>query len=121
MLATSRADFLRLVLAGTGAWAVAYLSYYAQTLMMSALMEKFDQGEAAVGLLSSLENGAFFSVMMLAAGPVARISRAKAAMLGALMLVVAVTRVSVARSWRFARRQRSRIAGSTSSRHGSTP
>ena len=65
----ARAQFFRLVVAGTGAWMVAYLSYYAQTLMMSALMAKFDQREAAVGLLSSLENGAFFAVMMLAAGP----------------------------------------------------
>ncbi len=91
--------FFRLVLAASTAWVVAYLSYYAQTLMMRSLMDTFDRGEAAVGLLSSFENGAFFVTMMLAAGPVARISRAKLAILGGLLLVLANIASAYAPDW----------------------
>jgi predicted MFS family arabinose efflux permease len=96
-IATS--PFTRLVLAATSAWFVAYLSYYAQAQMMGKLMEKFAQGEAAVGMLSSFENGAFFITMMLAAGPVARISRAKTAIFGGLVLVAANVASAYATDW----------------------
>lgn len=87
--AVSRGQFIRLVIAGTGAWLVAYLSYYAQAQMLPELMDKFARGEAAVGSLSSLENAAFFITMMAAAGPVARLSRAGTAVVGGLVLVLA--------------------------------
>ena len=97
--AVASGSFIRLVVGASSAWVVAYLSYYAQTLMMGSLMETFEQGEAAVGLLSSLENGAFFITMMVAAGPVARLSRARMAIFGGFLLVAANVLSAYAPEW----------------------
>ena len=95
----SKSRFIRVLLAATSAWMVAYLSYYAQAQLMGELMEKFGHGEAAVGGLSSLENAAFFITMMLAAGPVARLSRARMAILGGIVVVLANIASAYVSSW----------------------
>jgi predicted MFS family arabinose efflux permease len=96
---TSSAHFIRLVVAASSAWVVAYLAYYAQAQMFAELMEKFDRGEAAVGGLSSVENTAFFITMLAAAGPVARLSRAGTAIAGGLILVLANVASAYAVDW----------------------
>ena len=95
----STGRFIRVLLAATSAWMVAYLSYYAQAQLMGELMEKFGRGEASVGGLSSAENAAFFITMMLAAGPVARLSRAKMAIFGGIVVVLANVASAYAGSW----------------------
>ena len=97
--AATTGRFIRLTVAASSAWVVAYLAYYAQAQMFAELMEKFAQGEAAVGGLSSIENAAFFITMMLAAGPVARLSRAGTAIVGGVILVLANVASAYVISW----------------------
>lgn len=78
---------------------VAYLSYYAQSFLRIELMELYDKGDAAAGGLNSIENTAFFVTMMMSAAPMARLSRAKAAIFGGVVLVLANIASAYAPSW----------------------
>jgi MFS family permease len=89
----------RLVVAVTAAWTVSLFGYYAQSQLLGHLMTEFDKGESAIGWLFSLENAALALTILAAAGPMARFSRARAAVLGATIVVLASVASAFSTSW----------------------
>ena len=89
----------RLIAAVAATWTVSLFGYFAQAQMLSHLMTEYGQGEAAVGWLFSLENAALALTTMAAAGPLARVSRVRAAMAGAAVVLVANVASAFAGSW----------------------
>ena len=83
-----RGDTLKLSLAAGMCWALAMLGLYAQPQLLESIMADRGALEGAVGLMFSFENGAFFITLLLASGPIARMSRARTALCGILLLVV---------------------------------
>jgi predicted MFS family arabinose efflux permease len=79
----------RLIAAVTGTWTVSLLAYYAQAQLLGPIMRQFEQGEQAVGWLFSLETTALALTSLAAAGPLARWSRSRAALLGGTVVVAA--------------------------------
>lgn len=77
------------LVAATAAWTLGLFSYWAQTMLLLPIMEDRGLGEEAVGWLFSLENLAYGLAILLAAGPLARLSRCRVAVLGALLVCVA--------------------------------
>jgi predicted MFS family arabinose efflux permease len=90
---------LRLIAAVTAAWMVSLFGYYAQPQLLGHIMTEFGQGEAAVGWLFSLENAALALTTLAAAGPMARFSRTRAALLGAAVVALASVASALATSW----------------------
>jgi predicted MFS family arabinose efflux permease len=80
---------LLVIAAVTATWTVSLMSYYAQSQLLGPIMEEFGRGEEAVGWLFSLENAALALSTLAAAGPIARISRVKTALVGGLLVVLA--------------------------------
>ncbi len=80
---------IRLVLAVTASWTLSQLSYYAQQQLLSPIMSQFGRGEADVGWMYGAEVGAYAITALLAAVPLARVSRAGLAMFGGVVLVAA--------------------------------
>jgi hypothetical protein len=70
----------RLIAAVTATWTVSLFGYYAQAQMLGHIMAEYGQGEAAVGWLFSVENAALALTTLAAAGPLARLSRTRAAL-----------------------------------------
>ncbi|MBW2419786.1 MAG: MFS transporter [Deltaproteobacteria bacterium] len=91
----------RLIAAVTAAWMVSLFGYYAQSQLLGHVMSEFGKGEAAVGWLFSVENAALALSILAAAGPLARFSRARAAALGATVVLLASVASAFAPSWEF--------------------
>jgi predicted MFS family arabinose efflux permease len=85
---TPRGGILRVSAAGSVCWAISLFGLYGQLQLLGPIMERFGALEGAVGQLYSLENGAFFTTILLASGPLARVSRVRTALLGVLLYVV---------------------------------
>jgi len=83
-----RGETLKLSLAAGMCWALAMLGLYAQPQLLASIMADHGALESAVGQLFSFENGSFFITLLLASGPIARMSRARTALAGILVLVV---------------------------------
>jgi predicted MFS family arabinose efflux permease len=91
----------RLIAAVTAAWTVSLFGYYAQSQLLGHLMDEFGKGEAAVGWLFSVENAALALGTLASAGPLARFSRARAAVFGAAVVVVSSLASAYATHWEF--------------------
>jgi predicted MFS family arabinose efflux permease len=89
----------RLVTAVAATWTVSLFGYYAQSQMLGHIMTEYGQGEAAVGWLFSVENAALALTTLAVAGPMARFSRVRAALLGAAIVIVANVASAFAGSW----------------------
>jgi predicted MFS family arabinose efflux permease len=61
---------------------------YAQPQLLESIMADHGELESAVGAMFSFENAAFFITLLLISGPIARISRARTAVAGILVLIV---------------------------------
>ena len=85
---SSRGETIKLSLAAGMFWALAMLGLYAQPQLLESIMADHGVHEGAVGQMFSLENGSFFITLLLASGPIARMSRARTALAGILVLVV---------------------------------
>ncbi len=85
---SSRGETIKLSLAAGMFWALAMLGLYAQPQLLESIMANHGVHEGAVGQMFSLENGSFFITLLLASGPIARMSRARTALAGILVLVV---------------------------------
>jgi len=83
-----RGETLKLSLSAGMFWALAMLGLYAQPQLLEPIMADHGAHEGAVGQVFSFENGSFFITLLLASGPIARISRARTALCGILVLVV---------------------------------
>jgi len=79
---------------------------YGQLQLLGPIMERFGALEGDVGTLYSLENSAFFTTILLASGPLARVSRVRTALLGRLDRRTCghgarpFTRIRTCRTWR---------------------
>ena len=73
----------------TAAWALSLLSLYAQPQLLGPIMRDYGLGEEAVGWLFSVENAALALTIVAAAGPLARLSRMRVAIAGALLACAA--------------------------------
>ncbi len=80
---------LPLLAAVTATWTVGQLSYYAQPQLLSPIMSRFARGEEQVGWTYGAELFAYALTALVAAGPLARLSRVGVAMLGGAILVAA--------------------------------
>jgi predicted MFS family arabinose efflux permease len=89
----------RLIAAVTAAWTVSLFGFYAQSQLLGHIMTEFGKGEAAVGWLFSVENAALALTTLAAAGPMARFSRARAAIFGAAVVALASAASAFATSW----------------------
>jgi len=96
-----QANDVRLIAGVTAAWTISLFGYYAQSQMLGHIMTDFGQGEAAVGWLFSIENAALALSTLAAAGPLARFSRARAAIFGAIVVVLSSVASAYATSWEF--------------------
>jgi len=67
-------------------WALALLGMYAQPQLVESIMADRGALEGAVGQTFAFENGAFFITLLLASGPIAKMSRARTALVGILVL-----------------------------------
>jgi predicted MFS family arabinose efflux permease len=82
-----RGEIIKLSLATGMCWALAMLGVYAQPQLLESIMADHGALEIAVGRIFSFENGCFFITLLLASGPIARMSRARTALAGMLVLV----------------------------------
>jgi predicted MFS family arabinose efflux permease len=89
----------RLIVAVSGAWTLSLFGYYAQSQMLGHLMTEWGQGEAAVGWLFSVENAALALTTLAVAGPMARLSRTRAALAGAAVVFLANVASAFVGSW----------------------
>jgi len=78
---------IRLVVAVTASWMVSLFGYYAQAQLLGPIMRDFQRGEEAVGWLFSLENTVLALSALAMAGPLARWSRARTALLAGALAV----------------------------------
>ncbi len=77
-----RGETIKLSLAAGMFWALAMLGLYAQPQLVESIMADHGVLEGAVGQMFSFENGSFFITLLLASGPIARMSRARTALAG---------------------------------------
>jgi predicted MFS family arabinose efflux permease len=78
-----------LVLSCTIAWVIAQLSYNALPQLLEPIKETFGKSDEVVGRLYGYELGVFAVVALLAAGPLAFMSRVRIALLGGTLAVIA--------------------------------
>jgi predicted MFS family arabinose efflux permease len=76
------------LVAVTASWTVAMLGFYAQPQLLGPIMRDLSLGEERVAWLFSFENIAFGITILAAAGPLARWSRVRAALIGGLLACV---------------------------------
>jgi len=84
---TREGETVKLSLAAGTYWALALLGMYAQPQLLESIMADRDTLEGAVGQMYAFENGSFFITLLLASGPIARLSRARTALVGILVLI----------------------------------
>ena len=82
-----RGETVKLSLAAGMCWAIALLGMYAQPQLVESNMADRGALEGAVGQLFAFENGSFFITLLLASGPLARMSRARTALVAILVLI----------------------------------
>jgi predicted MFS family arabinose efflux permease len=63
------------------------MSYYGQAQMLGPLMSRYERGEIDVGIVFTQELTVYALAALFVAGPLSRISRVKAAAVGALLLL----------------------------------
>jgi predicted MFS family arabinose efflux permease len=73
------------IVAATIAWTLGLFSYWAQPQLLGPIMRDYGLGEEAVGWLFSLENLAYALTILIVAGPLARLSRSRVAIVGAVL------------------------------------
>ncbi len=83
----SSGETVKLSLAAGIYWALALLGMYAQPQLLESIMADHGALEGAVGQMFAFENGALFITLLLASGPMARLSRARTALVGILVLI----------------------------------
>lgn len=87
--AMAHGSHLRTLISCTASWFLAQMSYYAQAQMLGPLMSRYDLGEVEVGVMFTQELTMYALTALFVAGPLSRVSRAKAAALGGLLLITA--------------------------------
>jgi len=85
--ATAAGSYIRTLISCTACWFLAQMSYYGQAQMLGPLMSRYERGEIDVGIMFTQELTVFALTALFVAGPLSRISRVKAAALGALLLI----------------------------------
>jgi predicted MFS family arabinose efflux permease len=85
--ATTAHSYIRTLISCTACWFLAQMSYYAQTQMLGPLMSQYDLGEIEVGIMFTQELTVYALAALFVAGPLSRISRVNAAMVGGLVLI----------------------------------
>jgi len=80
---------IRTLVSSTSCWFLAQMSYYGQAQLLGPLMLRHGRGEFDVGVLFTQELTVFALTALFVAGPLSRISRVKAATVGALLLITA--------------------------------
>ena len=78
-----------LLVAVSASWTVSQFSYYAQQQLLSPIMSQFGRGEADIGWMYGAEVAAYAITVLIAAVPLARVSRAGVALFGGVVLVAA--------------------------------
>jgi len=78
---------IRTLISSTACWFLAQMSYYGQAQMLGPMMSRYERGEIDVGILFTQELTVFALTALFVAGPLSRISRVKAATVGALLLI----------------------------------
>lgn len=87
--ASATGSYIRTLISCTACWFLAQMSYYAQTQMLGPLMKHYDLGEIDIGVMFTQELTVFALTALIVAGPLSRVSRVKAAAVGALVLISA--------------------------------
>jgi len=85
---TATGDYIRTLVSCTACWFLAQMSYYGQAQMFGPLMSRYELGEIVVGIMFTQELTVFALTALIVAGPLSRISRVKAAAVGALLLII---------------------------------
>jgi predicted MFS family arabinose efflux permease len=85
---TATGDYIRTLISCTACWFLAQMSYYGQAQLFGPLMSRYDLGEIVVGVMFTQELTMFAVTALIVAGPMSRISRVKAATVGALLLII---------------------------------
>jgi len=80
-------NYIRTLVSCTGCWFLAQMSYYGQTQLFGPMMARYERGEIDVGILFTQELTVFALTSLIVAGPLSRVSRVKAAVTGALLLI----------------------------------
>jgi len=63
------------------------MSYYGQTQLFGPMMSRYERGEIDVGVMFTQELTVFAITALIVAGPLSRVSRVRAAVAGALLLI----------------------------------
>jgi predicted MFS family arabinose efflux permease len=85
---TATGDYIRTLVSCTACWFLAQMSYYGQTQLFGPMMTRYERGETDVGIIFTQELTVFALTALIIAGPMSRISRVRAAVVGALLLTV---------------------------------
>ncbi len=85
--ATAAGSHIRTLVSCTACWFLAQMSYYGQAQMLGPLMSRYERGEIDVGIVFTQELTVYALAALFVAGPLSRISRVKAAAVGALLLL----------------------------------
>jgi len=83
----SAGETVRVSLAVGACWTIGLLGMYAQPQLLNPIMADLGAAEGAVGGLYSIENTTFFVTILLAAGPLAAMSRVRTALFGSAFVV----------------------------------
>jgi len=83
----STGHYIRTLVSCTACWFLAQMSYYGQTQLFGPVMSRYERGEIDVGVIFTQELTVFAITALIVAGPLSRISRVKAAVAGALLLI----------------------------------
>ena len=83
----SAGETVRISLAVGACWTIGLLGMYAQPQLLNPIMADLGAAEGSVGGLYSIENTTFFVTMLLAAGPLAAMSRLRTALFGSAFVV----------------------------------
>ncbi len=84
---TTLGSHIRTLVSCTACWFLAQMSYYGQAQMLGPVMSRYERGEIDVGILFTQELTVFALTALFVAGPLSRISRVKAAVVGTLLLI----------------------------------
>jgi predicted MFS family arabinose efflux permease len=87
--ATAAGSHIRTLISCTACWFLAQMSYYGQTQLLGPVMSRYERGEIDVGIVFTQELTVYALAALFVAGPLSRISRVKAASVGALLLLTA--------------------------------
>jgi len=82
-------SYIRTLVSCTACWFLAQMSYYGQTQLFGPVMSRYGRGEIDVGVMFTQELTVYALTALFVAGPLSRISRVKAAAIGAFILIIA--------------------------------